>query len=106
MHLLFKLIDRLQSKRVFCVGQATAKVVQQYGVEITHVASPETAEGVVSAFEKEPLEGARIFWPKAAGARRVINDFFEQHQNPLMDCVLYHTKLVTPNNPPSLDDID
>ncbi len=107
VHLLFQWVDSsLEDKRVFCVGRATAMTAEQYGVKVAHVASPETAEGIVLAFEQEQLEMARVFWPRAAGARPVINDFFEQRKIPLTDCVLYHTAFVTPSHPPDIEDID
>ncbi len=96
----------LSLKCIVAVGTATASEAQSRGIHVSTIACQETAEGVVQELEKETLDNAHAFWPKASQARTVLIDFFEHRNIPLTQCVLYHTKLCKPSVVPDLARID
>ncbi|MBI2684937.1 MAG: uroporphyrinogen-III C-methyltransferase [Acidobacteria bacterium] len=58
--------------RVAVVGGKTAKALEAHGIRPDVVPELWTAEGVVEALKPEPMEGARVLFPRAAAGREVI----------------------------------
>lgn len=60
--------------RVAAIGPATARALREAGVEPSLVPEEFVAEGILEAFEGEPLESARILLARAEKARDVLPD--------------------------------
>ncbi|HYM09585.1 MAG TPA: uroporphyrinogen-III C-methyltransferase [Bryobacterales bacterium] len=58
--------------RLCAIGPATAAALAALHLKVDLVPAEYVAESVVAAFEKIPLEGARILLPRAAAARDLI----------------------------------
>lgn len=99
---LFKL-KQCQGRAVIAVGEATADRLRRFEVDIDHIATQETAEGVVAVLDSLDLSDARILWPRSALARPVITNYLED-QNIRFDAPpIYNTVPCTPDTLPPLD---
>jgi uroporphyrinogen III methyltransferase/synthase len=58
--------------KVCCIGPKTRAVAEEHGWRVTLVPEAYVAESVADAFAQEPLEGQRIFLPRAAVARDLV----------------------------------
>lgn len=58
--------------KVCCIGPKTRSVAEEHGWRVTLVPEAYVAESVADAFAQEPLEGQRIFLPRAAVARDLV----------------------------------
>jgi uroporphyrinogen-III synthase len=58
--------------RVCCIGPKTKSVAEEAGWTVDLVPKEYVAESVAASFETEPLEGKRIFLPRAAVARDLV----------------------------------
>ncbi|MEJ7606232.1 MAG: uroporphyrinogen-III synthase, partial [Bryobacteraceae bacterium] len=58
--------------RICAIGEATAAAVSALKLGIDLVPDEKVAEGVVAAFDRVELEGKRVLFPRASGAREVI----------------------------------
>ena len=65
-------IHDLQNCKVCAVGPKTAEALQELGIRADLVPEQFTGEGVVAAFQGIDLQGRRILFPKADGARDLI----------------------------------
>jgi uroporphyrinogen-III synthase len=100
-------LEQLHGKDFIAVGQATAKVMQEHGIEATIVPTEETAEGIVRELRSLSLEQAHIFWPHSALSRRILTEFFEKHSLCYTECLLYETQPHCPALPvPDFSQID
>lgn len=96
----------LKGKTFFAVGKGTARELHKHGSENIFTAAQETAEGVVALLEKMNLEHALLFWPHAAGARKILSHFLEEKKIAFEECILYDTKGILPEVLPDLTTID
>jgi uroporphyrinogen III methyltransferase/synthase len=62
----------LRGIRIATIGPASAAAVEGRGIRVDIVPEEYISEGVVKAFEKVDLKGARVLLPRAAEARDVI----------------------------------
>ncbi|MGH9613898.1 MAG: uroporphyrinogen-III C-methyltransferase [Bryobacteraceae bacterium] len=58
--------------RICAIGPATRRAIEACHLKVDLMPADYVAEGIVSAFEKIPLEGARILLPRAAAARDLV----------------------------------
>ncbi len=65
-------IRDLRGIRIATIGPASAAAVEARGIRVDIVPEEYISEGVVKAFEKADLKGARVLLPRAAEARDVI----------------------------------
>lgn len=100
-------LEHLRDKDFVAVGQATADLIGEHGIQASIVPLEETAEGIVRELRSLPLEQAHIFWPHSALSRPILKDFFEQHSLHYTECILYETHPQRPSVPaPDLSQID
>lgn len=64
--------------RICAIGPATAAAVAALHLKVDLMPAEYVAESVVAAFEKIPLEGARVLLPRAAVARDLIPEELEK----------------------------
>jgi uroporphyrinogen-III synthase len=83
----------LRSCKVCVVGPKTAEALGQRGLVADLIPEQFTAEGVVAAFAGIDLQGKRVLFPKAAGARDVIPRLLAEQGAVVVDPVLYRTLL-------------
>lgn len=83
----------LQGCKICVVGPKTAEALKLRGVMADLVPEQFTAEGVVAAFNGLDLQGKRVLFPKAAGARDVIPRLLAEQGAVVVDPVLYRTLL-------------
>lgn len=68
----------IRNKMFIAVGQATAKVIAEYGNEAAYTASEESSEGIVQMFQALNLSNAYLFWPCSALSRNIIPFYLER----------------------------
>lgn len=83
----------LRDCKVCVVGPKTAEALAGMGVVADLVPEQFTGEGVVAAFSLIDLQGKRVLFPKAAGARDVIPRLLRGQGAEVVDPVLYRTLL-------------
>lgn len=98
-HLFFKNLlgfnfnrEAVLKKQFICVGKATARTLEQYGIQAHVVAREETAEGIVNELEQMDCKETYFFWPHSAHSRPVITNFFKRQQIKYRECCLYDTR--------------
>jgi len=64
----------LKGVRVAAIGPATANMIEIYGMTVDLVPEIFISEGIVEAFRKVDLRGARVLLPRAEEARNVLPD--------------------------------
>jgi uroporphyrinogen III methyltransferase/synthase len=66
--------EGLDALEIAAVGPSTADALEERGVDVDVVGDPHTADGLVAALRgaHDRMEGWRVLYPKAAGARDVI----------------------------------
>ncbi|GAB4235392.1 MAG: uroporphyrinogen-III synthase [Chlamydiales bacterium] len=97
--------DELSERHLICVGKGTAKALEEKGLHASLIAYPETAEGVVWAFKKNPPKNRDVYvWPHSSLARTVISDYFKERECSFYDFALYDTVPIKPSWRPNLED--
>lgn len=91
---------------IYAVGKATADAARQAGLYVRAIATPETAEGMVTLLQQQNLSHAKIFWPRSALARTLISDYCRDAKIALVDICVYSTHLIKPTPLPALCDFD
>lgn len=79
----------LQNAKVCAVGPKTAEALQELGIRPDMVPEQFTGEGVVASFQGIDLQGRRILFPKADGARDLIPQQLRGMGAELVDPVVY-----------------
>lgn len=79
----------LQSAKVCAVGPKTAEALQELGIRPDLVPEQFTGEGVVAAFQGIELQGCRVLFPKADGARDLIPQQLRSRGAEVVDPVVY-----------------
>lgn len=79
----------LQSCKVCAVGPKTAEALTQLGITPDLIPEQFTGEGVVAAFHGHDLQGRRVLFPKADGARDLIPQQLRSRGAVVIDPVLY-----------------
>ncbi len=64
----------LKGARICAIGPATAAAVESRGIRVDLVPESFISEGIIAAFRKEDIRGARVLLPRAEVARNVIPD--------------------------------
>ena len=82
-------INDLQRCNVCAVGPKTAEALQELGITPDLVPEQFTGEGVVAAFKDVDLQGRRILFPKADGARDLIPQQLRSMGAEVIDPVVY-----------------
>lgn len=91
----FGLPHGLSKDKIICaVGKKTAKALGQRGLLVDVIAQEESAEGLIQALEKLPLDAAYFFWPHSALSRSLLNDYCVKRGWQLFEKVLYHTRFL------------
>lgn len=81
----------LKDCRLCVVGPKTAAAVQAQGLQPDLVPEQFTGEGVVEAFRGVDLQGAKVLFPKADGARDLIPQQLRAMGAQVLDPVVYRT---------------
>ncbi|MBT1070805.1 uroporphyrinogen-III C-methyltransferase [Pelotalea chapellei] len=68
----------LATCRVCAVGPKTAEVIRSFGITSDLIPADYKAEGVVAEFERIPMNGVQVLFPKADGARDLVPRKLEQ----------------------------
>lgn len=84
-------IHDLQHCKVCAVGPKTAEALLELGITPALVPEQFTGEGVVTAFKEVDLQGRRILFPKADGARDLIPQQLRSRGAAVVDPVVYRT---------------
>lgn len=79
----------LQNAKVCAVGPKTAEALQELGISPDLVPEQFTGEGVVAAFQGVELQGCRVLFPKADGARDLIPQQLRSRGAEVVDPVVY-----------------
>lgn len=79
----------LQGCKVCAVGPKTAETLLELGITPDLVPEQFTGEGVVAAFKKVDLQGRRVLFPKADGARELIPQQLRSRGAEVVDPVVY-----------------
>ncbi|WP_161947436.1 uroporphyrinogen-III synthase [Trichlorobacter thiogenes] len=79
----------LQNCKVCAVGPKTAEALLELGITPDLVPEQFTGEGVVAAFQGIDLQGRRILFPKADGARELIPQQLRSMGAEVVDPVVY-----------------
>lgn len=82
-------IHDLQSCKVCAVGPKTAEALLELGITPDLMPEQFTGEGVVAAFQGVDLQGKRILFPKADGARELIPQQLRSMGAEVIDPVAY-----------------
>jgi len=83
--------------RIAVVGGATAAAARERGWTVEVVASPQTAEGLLSALEGEGLlNGVRVLLPLAEGARDILPEGLRERGARVTRVTAYRTVPVAP----------
>ena len=82
-------IHDLQNCKVCAVGPKTAEVLEDLGIKPALVPEQFTGEGVVAAFHEHDLQGRRVLFPKADGARDLIPQQLRSMGAEVVDPVVY-----------------
>lgn len=82
-------IHDLQSCKVCAVGPKTTEALLELGITPDLVPQQFTGEGVVAAFQDVDLQGCRILFPKADGARDLIPQQLRSRGAEVLDPVVY-----------------
>jgi uroporphyrinogen-III synthase len=77
--------------RCACVGSSTAAAAEAAGIPVTFVPDEFTAEGLADAWPVSGLQGARILWPRASGARTVLAERLRAAGAMVRACEAYQT---------------
>jgi uroporphyrinogen-III synthase len=81
----------LQGCKVCAVGPKTAEALAARGIATDLVPEQFTGEGLVAAFQGLDLQGRRVLFPKADGARDLIPQQLRKMGALLIDPVVYRT---------------
>ncbi len=65
-------VRALASAKLAAIGQATAKALKDYGLQVDLLPQEFRAEGLLAAFEKIGVAGQRILIPRALEAREIL----------------------------------
>lgn len=75
-----------KNKIYLCVGEATAKRVEGFGAQVSHIAEEAHGEGVIEMLHR--LKWGRILYPHSAQARSLLPDYLKERGIPF---ALYDT---------------
>ena len=82
-------LSQLRSCKICAVGSKTAQFLGTYGLEPDLIPEQFTGEGIVGAFGGIELQGVRILFPKADGARDLIPQKLRESGAIVVDPVVY-----------------
>lgn len=99
-------VDDLQEKKIFAVGEVTARSLQERGIDQVFYPQQATQEGLCRLLSKSNLQNAYFFLPQSSLARSALTYFLSVRQIRHQLCTLYDTITHLPDNPPSLEDVD
>lgn len=86
----------LAGTRLAAIGSETAGALERLLLRPAVVPGDYRAEGLLEAFGGEPLAGARILLPRAAGARAVLRDELARRGARVDDVATYRARPATP----------
>jgi uroporphyrinogen III methyltransferase/synthase len=75
---LRKTVRHMGGIKTTCVGEATARTLQSYGIRADLIPGEYKQEGLVKCFQKVPMDGKRILFARAKEGREVLLDFFKK----------------------------
>lgn len=73
-------VRQMGNLKTACVGNATAKTLQSYGIKADLVPGDYKQEGLVKSFKKIQLTGQKILFARAMEGREVLLDFFKKRK--------------------------
>lgn len=86
IHWLFK------NKKVIAIGDATARRLTQYNLNVDEMPKNAQQEGLIQLFETQDLKNAYFFYPRSSLARKNLEIFFIQKSIRYCLCDLYQTQ--------------
>lgn len=84
-------ITRMGSKKIMAVGQATAKRLKDWEIEVDAVPEEETAEGILALSQTWDVAQTYVFWPHSALSRPVLTNYWQSQGIRYHECILYDT---------------
>ncbi len=90
--------DALQNCKICAVGPSTATALEETGIRPDIVPGQFTGEGIVAAFQGIELNGSRVLFPRADGARDLIRQKLTEMGAVVVDPVVYRN--IMPENLP------
>ena len=99
--------DALSSRRLCCVGPATASAVDALGLTVEVVPETYMAEAVVDVLSaRTPLRGQRVLIPTVAGARPVLGAGLRELGAEVDDVIAYRTVAIEEAGPGVLEKLE
>ncbi|HJT23281.1 MAG TPA: uroporphyrinogen-III synthase, partial [bacterium] len=96
MDYLFKLkrdVRQLGNIKTACVGQATARTLQGFGIKSDLIPNDYKQEGLVKSFGKISLTGKKILFARAREGREVLMDYFKKKKAAVDLWLLYENRV-------------
>ncbi len=89
---LKKDVRHLGKVKTACVGEATAKILKNFGIRADLVPPDYKQEGLVKSFQKVPLAGKRILFARATEGREVLLEFLKKKKTKMDLWPLYENR--------------
>ena len=93
----------LEDKVVICIGEATRKALESFGVKNTIVSKEATQEGVIETLAFLDLKNAYVFYPRSSRARQTLRNALLLWEVRVQVCDLYDTVCDLPKELPDLN---
>lgn len=87
---------------IYSIGKATKRCLEAYGMQVSHVAEEETAEGVVELLRETMPTCGHLFYPHSAQARPVLGEYLASAPFRSTVIAIYQTIKVRPDPLPDL----